>query len=337
MSVSPPITWFGGKSKLAARIISHFPEHWTYVEPFGGSAAVLLAKAPSRIEVYNDIDRDLVNLFQVLRDPKTSKRLQAACESTLYSRAEFEIAQKAHPDPVEAARCFIVRQRQSHGGMGQRWSYCIEDAQGGMSSAVRRWLSGIERLPAIHRRLKQVQIEADDWSIVIGRYDGPRTLFYLDPPYAAGTRVGGGYRHELSDDDQERLIDALLRIKGMAVLSGYRCEYHAPLEAAGWQRVDYEVPAYMSPRRERRRESLWLSPSVLAARGVPLDPAQEAMRVGAYQTHFRRVLSTEAKVVHAIDKLRRAGHRVTFSAVARQVDMSREHLSRRYRHLFEPA
>lgn len=336
MSISPPITWFGGKSKLAARIVSHFPEHWTYVEPFGGSAAVLLAKAPSRVEVYNDIDRDLVNLFQILRDPKASKQLQSACESTLYSRAEFEIAQISIPDPVEAARRFIVRQRQSHGGMGQRWSYCIEDAQGGMSSAVRRWLSGIERLPAIHRRLKQVQIEADDWSVVMNRYDSPRTLFYLDPPYAADTRVGGGYRHELSADDHRRLIGTLLKIRGMAVLSGYRSEHHAPLQAAGWQRIDYEVPAYISPRRNRRLESLWLSPSVLKAQELPLDTAVEAMRVGAYRTHFLRVQTTEAKVLHAIDKLRRAGHRITFSAVARQVDMSREHLSRRYRHLFDP-
>lgn len=334
MSISPPVTWFGGKSKLASRIVSQFPGHWTYVEPFGGSAAVLLAKPPARIEVYNDIDRDLVNLFQVLRDAELFRRLEAACEATLYSRAEFELASQPSDDPVEAARRFVVRQRQSHGGMGRCWSYCVEDVQSGTSSAVRRWRSGVERLHAIHRRLKNVQIEADDWSAVMRRYDRPRTLFYLDPPYAADTRVGGGYRHELDADGHRRLLDTLLATRSMVVLSGYRCDAHAPLEGNGWHRVDYDVPAYMSPRRARRRESLWLSPALFKQRAGADEVRVNAMRLGAYHTHQRRVESTEAQLVAAIERLRGSGRRPTMSAVAREAGMSREHLGRRYRHLF---
>ncbi|MCK9389081.1 MAG: DNA adenine methylase [Sulfuritalea sp.] len=340
MSVSPPITWFGGKAKLASRIVGHFPPHHTYVEPFGGSAAVLLSKLPAKVEVYNDIDQDLGNLFRVIREPEQFARLRSVCEATLYSRAEFYIAQQPSEDPVEAARRFIVRQRQSHSGIGKCWSYCVEDSRCGMSSAVRRWLSGVERLGDIHQRMRRVQIESDDWSVVMARYDGLRTLFYLDPPYALDTRVGGGYKHELTAADQIRLVESVLAVRGMVALSGYRNADHEPLEATGWQRVDYDVPAYTSPSRERRSESLWLSPSLLAARNPPLqrligkEGGRASMRGGAYHTHRVRSESTATKVREAISVLRWGGRRITISAVAETLGMSREHLGRRYHYLF---
>ena len=71
--ITSPITWHGAKTKLASTILRHFPEHRTYCEPFGGSAAVLLAKEPSEIEIYNDADRSLVNLFRVVRDPSCAR------------------------------------------------------------------------------------------------------------------------------------------------------------------------------------------------------------------------------------------------------------------------
>jgi DNA adenine methylase len=336
MRTLPPVTWFGGKSKLATRIVGHFPEHHTYVEPFGGSAAVLLAKPPAHIEVYNDIDQELSNLFNVLRNPEQFRKLKDACDNTAYSRAEFELALQPAKDPVEAARRFIVRQRQSHGGMGRRWSYCIRDAQAGMSSAVRRWLSGIERLYAVHRRMRSVQIESDDWKQVLERYDTPDTLFYLDPPYAAHTRIGGNYRHELSESDHHQLAEILLDIRGMAILSGYRCDAYLRLEDAGWRRVDYDVPAYMSPTRERRCESLWISPSVRTV-SDPGDSPRERMRKGAYATHLQRTQTTEARILAAIADYKSEGKRVTMSAIGRDLEISREHLCRRYRHLFKKA
>lgn len=260
--VKPPVTWFGSKSKLAPRIIQHFAAHRTYCEPFGGSAAVLLAKEPSRVEVYNDIDGDLVNLFRVLRDAALFEQLLRGVTRTLYARAEFELAGQPACDPVERARRFLVRQRQSHGGLGKTWSYCVEDSSLGMSSAVRRWLCGVQRLPLIHQRLQSVQIEQDAWQAVMDRFDGQRTLFYLDPPYMPETRVGGGYRHELDATEHRQLVERLLSIRGMAVLSGYAHEAYEPLETAGWSRLDYDVPAYTSSGRKRRVECLWLSPSL---------------------------------------------------------------------------
>jgi DNA adenine methylase len=338
MSIASPITWFGGKSRLAPRIIQHFPKHTCFCEPFGGSAAVLLAKEPSPVEVYNDLDGELVNFFRVLRDPHLSARLRRSLEDTPYARAEFELAQQPTDDPVEAARRFMVRQRQSFARKGGEWSFSVAKSQRGVSSAVRRWRAGIERLPAVHERLRGVQIEHDDWAKVMHRYDGPETLHFLDPPYIRSLRVEGGYRHELSDSDHRELVARLLTVRGMVVLCAYNDEkIHGPLERAGWKKVDYDVAAQSSDHRARRLETLWLSPSVLIhaenrAR-LCLSP-RERMRDGAYVLHRLRVASTTRKILGAMERLRRAEQKPTIAKVARAIKCSPEHLSRKYRHLF---
>src|SRR5271168_4166284 len=166
-SIASPVSWLGGKARIAPKIIGYFPPHQTYVEPFGGSAAVLLAKRPSPIEVYNDIDRGLVNLFQVLRDSRSFKKLCRSLEATLYARGEFELSKQKSDDPVESARRFMVRQRQSFAGKGTAWSYSVEKSALG----IKRWRKGVECLPAVHRRFQDVQIECDDWRKIISRFD----------------------------------------------------------------------------------------------------------------------------------------------------------------------
>lgn len=112
----PAIRYHGGKFRLANWIISHFPDHRCYVEPFGGAAGVLLQKPRSYAEVYNDLDGDVVNLFRVLRDPLLNQRLQDACVLTPYSRDEFCAAHQETADQVEVAggdtyvRCEKVNQ-----------------------------------------------------------------------------------------------------------------------------------------------------------------------------------------------------------------------------------
>jgi DNA adenine methylase len=167
MRIPSPINWFGGKSRLASKIVQHFPTHRTYCEPFGGSAAVLLAKRPSPVEIYNDIDEELVNFFRVLRNPKLFTSLRRVVENTLYARAEFELAKQKFNNPIEGARRFIVRQRQSFGGKGMEWSYSIKNSHGGMASSVQRWRRGMKCLPAVHDRFQNVQVECDDWRTVV--------------------------------------------------------------------------------------------------------------------------------------------------------------------------
>ena len=334
MRVRPPITFFGSKSKIAPLIIRNFPAHQTYVEPFAGSAAVLLAKEPSEVEVFNDPNADLVNLFRVLRDPSLFCRLKIIAESTLYARAEFDLAGEPTSEPVERARRFLVRQRQSRGGLGRQWSFCRADSKVNIASVVRRWRAGIERLPAIHERLKKVQIEQADWRVIIDRYDSAETLHYLDPPYLPSVRVGGAYEHEMTQEDHRKMVVRLLSVGGMVVLSGYENDVYAPLENAGWVRKSYETPAYSSDTRTRRVESLWLSPSVVRRLRTPGQTPSDLMREGAFTTHRARTSATETKVKGVIKRMRSRGEAINISVVAAKAGMSREHLSRRYNYLF---
>lgn len=329
-----PITWLGGKSRLASRIIKEFPAHHTYCEAFGGSASVLLRKSPSKVEILNDKDRRLWNLMRVIKDPELYPKLRSVCESTLFSRADFNLSMHPADDPVESARRFLVRQRQSRGGLGEQWSFCVKDSKMSMASVVRRWRAGIERLPALHRRLRRVQIEMDDFRQILRRYDSSTTLFFLDPPYIPELRVSGRYALEMTKRDHREMVALLLALKGFVILSGYDHAAYAPLEKAGWRRKDFDVPAYTSDKRTRRTECLWLSPNVLSAQQTASLGEIERKRQAAYATHRARVAATEEKLARIVRRMRKAGKQLSPASVAKAASMSRQQVNRRYRHIF---
>lgn len=99
----------GGKFKLRHWVIEHFPMHRVYIEPFGGMASVLMEKERADLEVLNDLDNQVVNLYQVMRDPVASVRLAEELQLTPYARAEFDAAYGVCTDPVEMARRYLVR------------------------------------------------------------------------------------------------------------------------------------------------------------------------------------------------------------------------------------
>jgi DNA adenine methylase len=170
--------------------------------------------------------------------------------------------------------------------------------------------------------------------------DSYQTLFYVDPPYVPSTRTrdGGKYAHEMDEGAHRNLVARLLAIRGMSVVSGYFHPVYEPLEQSGWHRVDFDVPSYSSVKRVRRTECLWLSPSVLLCEDKPTNTKpstpEDRMIAGAHHTHDVRVQQTTKQIVRAIDRLRQSGKEPTMTAVAKIVGVSREHLSRRYRHLF---
>ncbi len=264
--------------RLAKRLLPLLPPHHTYVEPFGGGAALLFAKSPSPVEVYNDLDSGLVNFFRVLRDRRKYRGLQLLASLTPYSREEYEafrLTWDKAPEGVQRAYEWLVVARMAFGGIfDNSWGRVVTSSTRGMAQTAGSWLSTIERMPEIHARLMRVQVEHQDFRRVLEGYDRPQTLFYVDPPYVSEVRRSGGYQCELTVKDHEDLTRALLRVRGKVVLSGYRHAVHRPLERAGWKRIDFEVVCTAAgatrgsglqgigarTAKQRRVESVWISP-----------------------------------------------------------------------------
>jgi DNA adenine methylase len=238
------LPWYGGKRHLATWVIESLPAHGVYIEPFGGAMAVLLAKPPSVIEVYNDVDEGLVNFWRVVRDPARCADLRQRLMLTPYARAEHAWSRATWhdvADPVERAARWWVRIRQAFGGIPTTtgWSYSTSTGGRSISRETSKFLNAIDvALPAVHERIRGIQIECGDWRKVIDRYDVDDALFYCDPPYVLATRghdQRAVYEHEVTDEDHRALVDRLLDLRGGAVVSGYDHPLYAPLVHAGWR------------------------------------------------------------------------------------------------------
>lgn len=222
----PAMRYHGGKFRLAPWIIQFFPPHGCYVEPFGGAAGVLLQKPRAYAEVYNDLDGEIVNFFRVLRDPASRELLRQGCAMTPYARGEFELAWEPTDDDVERARRTAVRAAMGFGSAGATkgtTGFRI-DTRRKYGTAVDNWADYPPNIAAVGQRFERVLIENRPAVDVMLQHDSPSTLHFVDPPYLHETRVmraQGGYRHEMSDDEHEELLDVLESLQGMVVLCGY--------------------------------------------------------------------------------------------------------------------
>jgi len=258
----PVLRYHGGKWLLAPWIISHFPAHRVYVEPYGGAASVLMRKPRSYAEVYNDLDGEITNVFEVLRDPARAAELTRALHLTPFSRAEFELSYAESDDPVEQARRTIVRSFMGFGSAAASrviTGFRANSNRSGTTPA-HDWMNYPDCLPAIIERLRGVVIESREALEVMAAHDGPKTLHYVDPPYHHSTRsyhMGqrGYYRHEMTDEQHAELLAFLKGLKGAVVLSGYSSDLYER-ELADWKRE--ERPARADGARERT-EVLWLN------------------------------------------------------------------------------
>jgi DNA adenine methylase len=215
------IPYVGGKSRIADWIIGLFPEHSCYVEVFGGGGWVLHTKEPSGVEVYNDIDKDLINLFQVLRNPEKSKELYRRFKWTLHSRADFLDQRemwrlKTYKDEIEHAFCFAYYMCAGRQGKRNGMSFKINKSTEATAPASLN--SFCRRIITARRRLKNVIIESLDFEDLINKYDSPEAFFYCDPPYIKSDYY---YCVNWTMEDHKRLADTILQIKGKFALSYY--------------------------------------------------------------------------------------------------------------------
>jgi DNA adenine methylase len=239
------------------------PQHSIYVEPFGGGGSVLLRKGRTHVEVYNDLDGDIVNLFQAARD--NGKELTRLIELTPYAKDEYMLAYMPTGDPLERARRTLVRaymSRHNNGATGEltnsgaRAASFKRDASGRTGKTYSLcWANYPESLAAVIERLRGVVIENEDALKIIERYDSSNTLFYADPPYVKSTRdKDKDYQYEMTNEDHAALADKLNSVKGMVIVSGYQSDLYEKLYS-GWMRRE---KSFYADGHLPRTEVLWM-------------------------------------------------------------------------------
>jgi len=206
----------GGKTSYVDEIVRQFPEHRRYCEPFGGSAAVLLNKPSSYIEVFNDLNSDIVHFFEVVR--KRKEELQEWLRRTPFSRElhekwgrAFYQGERPDDDLERAGRWYYLRYTQ-YGGKVDRFSGFKTSIKRNEARSLR---GATEHLDEVVTRLQDVILENQDYREVIDRYDRPDTLFYFDPPYFETTYNYYG----TGEFNHQQLADALTEIEGFWICS----------------------------------------------------------------------------------------------------------------------
>lgn len=258
MPERPVLRYLGGKWILAPWIISHFPPHNIYCEPFGGAASVLMRKPRSYAEVYNDRDGEIVNVFRVLQDSRYCDELERVLRLTPFAREEFNAAYEETFDAIEKARRMIIRAFMGFGSDGHN----IEAGKTGFRANSNRsgttpahdWANYPDCLRAFRARLYGVVIENRDAKEVMSQQDSPETLHFVDPPYLHDTRSAKhNYRFEMTDADHEALCEFLQTLQGMVIL----CGYENPLyERLGWKSRKREA---LADGARARTEVLWMN------------------------------------------------------------------------------
>ena len=280
--VNPPLKWHGGKHYLANWILEKMPRHLHYVEPYFGGGQVFFARDPrdQRLwwtektsdrrkvdgvsEVINDLHRDLMTFYRVLKHPEQFKKLQELLALTLHSEDEWEDAGKLlasrESDPVTRAAALFTRCRQSLSGRMKPFASTVRTRlRGGRNDGVNAWWSAVEGLPAVHQRLKDAKILRRPALKVLVSEDKPSTLFYCDPPYLHETRTATEvYAHEMSEADHREMLKVLLGLKGKVMLSGYPNDLYDSI-LAGWARHDYPIVNHAAGGKSKRKmvECLW--------------------------------------------------------------------------------
>ncbi|OZQ97440.1 DNA adenine methylase [Paenibacillus sp. VTT E-133291] len=218
------LRWFGGKSILAPHLLPLVPEHHCWVEVFGGGGHMTLSKKRSRVEVFNDIDQDLIHFLLTLRENRGA--LIEALRSLPTSRFIFEQWQhdELPQDPIERAIRWFYILRNSiipASGIKSGWR------SGKVKNTALDYQSAVSKLESFEERFRTVMIECLDYKDIIRRYDGKETFYYIDPPYFGKEHFyKGKMEQDLENKETQKsqhvvLAEMLNNIQGKCMVSYY--------------------------------------------------------------------------------------------------------------------
>lgn len=267
MIAAPVLKHAGSKWRVAEWIIGHFPEHSVYLEPFFGSGAIYFCKDPVAVELINDLDQNVVNLFRIIREHANELAVQISL--TPWALDEYHACQIALRDSfdwdaatlearIERARQFITANAQMFGRKNvtarSGWRHRYVASQ----SPVVTWQKIPERILVAAERLAGAQISRENATSLIRSCNSSDVLIYADPPYLGETRSYGRlYEVEMKSADQHlEVLDALESHAGPVILSGYDSSLYAA-HLGHWTRFETEARAQMN---QRRTEVIWLNP-----------------------------------------------------------------------------
>lgn len=299
MSALSAFPYPGGKTPYVDEILRWFPEHRRYVEPFGGSAAVLLNKPPSYIEVYNDRNDDLVHFFRTLRERRDELEAwlrEVPYAKTTHERFSREFFEGHRPeDDVERAGRWLYLRYTSYGAK--------LSGPSGFKRTIKRndtrtFRNNVERLEAVVERLQEVIVECADYREILERYDRPDTLFYLDPPYGDN---GAYYNSE--GFDHEQLADALAACEGHWICS--YGEIPDPLDRPEYSTIEYTARYSLDFRRgEEARADRAAGPQLRSRRDRRVGPwpADAPRCLGVVGVSSRIVERSDVQVGRPLDR-----------------------------------
>lgn len=280
-----PFPWYGGKYKWLGFLLPKLPNQKRYVEPYGGSAAVLLNREPAPIEAFNDLDESVMTFFRILRDEPDE--LIDALRKTPYHEREYEQAVATEPGDVsdlELARRFWLTSTMAYNsatGNGN-FAYATTQSRRGMAQHTSRFKSKIEHLESVSDRLQRVQFFNRDATDLVERFDKSDTLIYLDPPYPLETRGGSAYRHEMTTGEHQEILDLISNAEANIAISTYRSDRYDTLLASGWNRLDSEEKKTAASNSDQERiESLYTNYKVPNG-GFTSDDQSTQVNVGRY-------------------------------------------------------
>jgi DNA adenine methylase len=265
----PAIRYHGGKFRIASWIVSQMPAHDVYIEPFGGGANVLLQKPRTRSEVYNDLDSNIVNVFRCLRDPLKAEELRKRCALTPFARDEFEFSYEPPIDDIDLAHKTLIRAFFGFGGDAVTRT-CRTGFRSAMSTQrqmpAASWANWPDAIPDFVERLRGVVIENDDAMKLLERFDGEQFVRVAVRALRPALKRRPGRMHvrrveieqrPLTDDDHRELARRVRELRGMVMISGYRCPLYDELYG-DWQSLSKRS---RTESAKIRTEVLWFSPN----------------------------------------------------------------------------